>query len=246
MYKNRTSRWLAGKYLLIIPVAGIMFLFIAATNKVSSDIVYDKSAVSEEVVSIKGRVTDEAGNAISGASIKIKNISKVSKTDVAGVFELTDVPLKSVITVSHPKFSGEELKITKPKPYYRIVLKRKDSQLSSTFKSENSAAETSGILDLKRQNAAETDIVNSVNGTHKKDYRKPYYYNAAVLLTEVDPAFPTIREIGKYLNKTIDFSTKEPQRATYPEIVAYERLAPSIYADPDAVRYGIMSAGFKD
>ena len=246
MYKNRASRWLAGKYLLIIPVAGIMFLVIAATNKVSSEILYERSVLSEEVVSIKGRITDESGNAISGASVKIKNTSKVSKTDVAGVFELTDVPLKSVITVSHPKFSGEELKITKPKPYYRIVLKRKDSQLSSTFKSEKLASETSGIQKFQRQNAVKTDTANSVQGTHKKDYRKPYYYNAAVLLTQVDPVFPTIREIGKYLNKTIDFSTNKPQRATYPEIVAYERLAPSIYADPEAVHYGFMSAGIKD
>ena len=69
-----------------------------------------------ELVVVKGRITDVEGNAISGALIRIKDTSKTSKSDVAGVFEISDVPLKRVIVVSHPKFSGQELKISKPKP----------------------------------------------------------------------------------------------------------------------------------
>lgn len=228
MYKNPTSRWSGARYLFVIPVAGMMLLLTAAKEKSIPVNTVERTIFSEDVISIKGRITDEAGDAISGALIKLKNSSKVAKTDVAGVFELTDVPLKSVIIISHPKFSGEEFKISKPKPYYRIVLKRKSDKVSSTLKTES-----------KGQKEIESYLTKPLENIRKKDYRKPYYYNAAVLLDKVDPAFPTIREIGKYLNKAVDFSADQPQTANYPSIVTYEKMAQSIYRDPDAVRFGL-------
>ena len=107
----------------MLPTIGILTSFTTARDRMDCVIREKSSVTSQENVTIKGRVTDEQGNAISNALIKIKNTSKASKSDVAGVFEFNDVPLKSVILISHTKFSREELKISKPKPYYRIVLK---------------------------------------------------------------------------------------------------------------------------
>ncbi|MCF2446901.1 M56 family metallopeptidase [Dyadobacter sp. CY345] len=239
MYKNRTSSWSGARYLFVIPIAGMMLLLTAAKEKTIPASPVEMTVLSEDVISVKGRITDQAGNAISGASIKIKNSSKVSKSDVAGVFELTDVPLKSIIIVSHPRFSGEEFKISKPKPYYRIVLKSKGDQVSSLLKTERYIAKSTGLIKSKEEKEIESYLTKPLDNSRKKDYRKPYYYNAAVLVKEVDPTFPTIREIGKYLNKAIDFSADQPQPANYPSIVAYEKLAPSIYRKPDAVRFGI-------
>jgi len=124
MYSNFIFRSWSSQILLSALTSSII-LFSAATGNAGYAALVDRSVSTQENVLVKGRITDQVGNAISGALIKIKNTSNVSKSDVAGVFELNDVPLKSVIIISHPKFSGEEFKISKPKPYYRIVLKRK-------------------------------------------------------------------------------------------------------------------------
>ena len=123
--KKHTLQRLSAKYLIAFSVIGILTSFAATRERTSPGLGKESFILRIENVIVKGRVTDQEGNAIANAVLKIKNTSKTSKTDVAGVFELNDVPLKSVILVSHARFSGEEFKISKPKPYYRIVLKSK-------------------------------------------------------------------------------------------------------------------------
>lgn len=115
----------SANFFVIIALAGIFHLSAAAREITSPENLNVQTTASEEDIVITGRVTDEAGNAISGVTVKIRNSTRVSRTDVAGVFELDGVPLKSVVLIDHPKYITRQIKMNKPKPYYRIVLKRK-------------------------------------------------------------------------------------------------------------------------
>jgi len=83
------------------------------------------TVVKEEEITIKGRVTDEKGNPVSGAKLITKDKHLSTKTDAAGVFELDKVPVKSILYVSGTGFLNQEFKVNKSNKYYRIELKSK-------------------------------------------------------------------------------------------------------------------------
>ncbi len=69
---------------------------------------------------ISGRVLDESGNAINGASIYVKGSNIASASDVNGFFKLQNVPVNGSIVISSVGYTSKEIK-AKP-GYINITL----------------------------------------------------------------------------------------------------------------------------
>ena len=59
---------------------------------------------------ISGRVVDDSGNPLSGASIHVKGTNAGTTTDANGFFKLQNIPVNSMLSVSSVGYSAKELK----------------------------------------------------------------------------------------------------------------------------------------
>jgi conserved hypothetical protein len=76
---------------------------------------------------VSGRITDERGEPIPGASIYIKGTRNGTATDANGFFKLQDFPVNSVLVVSSVGFQSKEVAV---KPgYLTLALKQRSSNL---------------------------------------------------------------------------------------------------------------------
>lgn len=66
-----------------------------------------------QALSVTGKVLDENGQGIPGATIKIKNTTRGSITDNNGRFTLKDVPEDAILVVSFVSYNTKEMKATK-------------------------------------------------------------------------------------------------------------------------------------
>ncbi|HEV7382188.1 MAG TPA: M56 family metallopeptidase, partial [Dyadobacter sp.] len=118
IYKNRTSRWLLGKYLMIIPVLLVVVSVTAAREHIMSpeESDYDletrmdetknvaqqtgdtgvktvtSPVKSDETVNIKGQVVNKDGLSIKNATLVVKNTKIGVSADHSGRFSLNNVP----------------------------------------------------------------------------------------------------------------------------------------------------------
>ena len=108
--KNRSSRWVLGRYLLAMPLVGILVSFVA----IRTVEVADEQPVETEVrqngsMLVKGKVLDKKnGKALPGVSISINGVERGTTTDSKGDFVMGEVPIKSELLVS---FVGFKTKI---------------------------------------------------------------------------------------------------------------------------------------
>jgi len=68
------------------------------------------SGIAQPVVTVKGKVTDESGKPVSGASIVVKGTSKGTSTNEAGNFELS-APDNATLVITHTSFISKEVKV---------------------------------------------------------------------------------------------------------------------------------------
>src|SRR5690606_18769353 len=62
---------------------------------------------------VKGRVVDDAGTAVAGATVTVKNTTVATSTDASGTYTLTNVPLGAqTVTVSMIGYSSVEQSLT--------------------------------------------------------------------------------------------------------------------------------------
>ncbi|MBE9600174.1 SusC/RagA family TonB-linked outer membrane protein [Pedobacter sp. MC2016-24] len=69
----------------------------------------DKLNAAFSNIVVHGRVVDETGSALQGASVKVKNTNKVTITDVDGHFTLNGVPEKAMLVISYLGFETKEV-----------------------------------------------------------------------------------------------------------------------------------------
>ncbi|NIJ55355.1 M56 family metallopeptidase [Dyadobacter arcticus] len=144
IYKNPTSRWLLGKYILILPITLLAVFLTAAREQVPEqsiqnkvELVRDKIVfMKSDSVNISGSVIDGKGNKISDAIIVLAGSKRGTSTDMDGKFELNAMPVDGRLVISHVKFKSLELLLEKNKTIYSITL-HEDAAV-------NSVAEKSG------------------------------------------------------------------------------------------------------
>lgn len=152
MYKNRSSHWLLGKYLIIIPVLIIAVSLTAARKhldlpKLSANVVtikpnlvapkpqpsfkepeeaevmiVKKTANTQSDINIKGVIVNQKGLPVRNASIVIKNSHKGTSSGSNGKFELKDVPANSQVVVSHVSYKSTQFDIDPSMKDYSIQL----------------------------------------------------------------------------------------------------------------------------
>lgn len=84
----------------------------------------EAKAVSEGLaapINFKGRVTNEQGEPLVGASVSLKNGKKGTLTDEKGLFTLSNIPADAVLVVSYTGYQGKEVPVN-GEPMLTIIL----------------------------------------------------------------------------------------------------------------------------
>uniref|UniRef100_UPI003F71F264 carboxypeptidase-like regulatory domain-containing protein n=1 Tax=Dyadobacter sp. TaxID=1914288 RepID=UPI003F71F264 len=126
IYKNRTSKWLLSKYLLILPIA-VATVFLTAAREYIPQPAGDRTTALNEIPVIRGKVFDQKNKPVPGANVVIKNGTKGAATDREGNFELKNVPENASLVVSHIQFKAKEVALSKGKVSYVIVIEPESS-----------------------------------------------------------------------------------------------------------------------
>lgn len=95
MKKTSTQKW-TNKAVLIL------FLFCLTAISLS---------VHAQTVTLSGKVTDAAGTALAGASVKVKGTNRATKTNEQGEFSFSDVSSNATLTVSYVGYGDKEIKV---------------------------------------------------------------------------------------------------------------------------------------
>lgn len=114
-------------------------------------IINEKKPATEKVQSlppknIKGKVQDDKGEALPGATVKVRSSSAVSVTDVNGMFELNNIPDNAIIQITFVGYKTREIATTGA-TNFTVTLEMEESSLSEVV--------VSGLATtIKRSNAA--------------------------------------------------------------------------------------------
>lgn len=140
------------------------------TISVGKQVIVDTSISSHKKV-ISGRVVDQTGEPVIGASVVVKGTSNGYITDVDGNYMLTDVPEDAVISVSYVGYQTVELKVGN-KDLAKIILKE-DSELLDevvvvaygTQKKINLTGSVTSVSTEDIKDRVQTDVLSAVQGT---------------------------------------------------------------------------------
>ncbi|WP_349317782.1 TonB-dependent receptor [Chitinophaga sp. MM2321] len=113
------------------------------------------SMLAPPPVDISGKVVDEAGNPLPGASVKIKGSSKGASADANGNFNLQIPDNKAVLIVSFIGYESQEVAATGGQ--MSIVLKREDTQISD-------------IVVIGYGTSKKSDLTGSLSYVSSKDF----------------------------------------------------------------------------
>ncbi|MDB5086746.1 MAG: TonB-dependent Receptor Plug Domain protein [Mucilaginibacter sp.] len=83
------------------------------------------------IIPLKGKVTDTNGQALQGATIRIKGENKLTITDKNGEFAFDNVSPNSILQISFIGFIKKEIAIADDSGYLTIVLETDDSKLDA-------------------------------------------------------------------------------------------------------------------
>ncbi|MFN3380653.1 MAG: TonB family protein [Runella zeae] len=99
--KNRSSRWVLGRYLLAVPVAGVLISMVAARSVEVIEIKPDVVEISNQgMMTVKGTVVDARdGKGIPGASVILNGSQRGTSTDSKGAFVFSDIPTNAELLV---------------------------------------------------------------------------------------------------------------------------------------------------
>jgi TonB family protein len=154
LYKNRDSRWSLGKYLVALPLIGLVLMLTAArerltiaieestgTRKASAAAPADapvplseppplSKTTQTETTTVKGTILDAQTNQpLPNATVLIVLTTVGTNTGPEGQFELTKVPLGSSLAVSYLGYESARMEVTKKNQVLRILLKKREQPL---------------------------------------------------------------------------------------------------------------------
>ncbi|WP_428665902.1 TonB family protein [Runella sp.] len=112
--KNRSSRWVLGRYLLAVPVVGILVSFVAARTveviEQQPEMIVETSGSS---MIVKGKIVDKKDKKpLPGVEVSINGVELGTTTDSKGDFVLAGVPIKSELLVSFIGFKTKIIPLT--------------------------------------------------------------------------------------------------------------------------------------
>ncbi|TDQ77917.1 SusC/RagA family TonB-linked outer membrane protein [Sphingobacterium yanglingense] len=89
--------------------------------------------VDKRQQALRGRVTNDKGENLVGASVRVKNTKIATGTNELGAFELNNVPEDAIIVVTHMAYEKQEITVSKSSATLQIVLKPATNSLDETI-----------------------------------------------------------------------------------------------------------------
>ena len=110
-----------------LKIAGISLLLFCTTSQIAVADSYEKNAVTatqqSKTEKITGKIVDESGEAIIGASVKVQGSTIGTITNMEGEFMIPNVPNKAVLEISYIGYKPLEVAVGKSKDL-RITMVR--------------------------------------------------------------------------------------------------------------------------
>ena len=100
LHQKATNHWALGKYALVIPLAFGLLAMTTAKDEITAVV----RQVTDDTITVSGRVTSQAGKPLPSANVVIVGTNKGISTDAGGRFKLTAVPKTASIAVSFVGF----------------------------------------------------------------------------------------------------------------------------------------------
>lgn len=117
--------------------------------------------------SVSGKVADENGQALPGATVAVKGTSKGTVTNGNGTFTLKDVTANATITVSFQGYENTAMEV-RGQSYLAISLKPDISKLNDVvvvgYGTQRKAASTGSISSVKAADITQTPVTNIAQG----------------------------------------------------------------------------------
>lgn len=114
-------------------------------------------------IDVRGRVVDENGNPLPGASVKVKGINKVTKTDADGEFYLQGVDEATVLQISYVGYKTQEINTLSNLGIIRMELG--DSELDEItinkgYYSESKMLSTGSVVKITAKDIERQPVTN--------------------------------------------------------------------------------------
>ncbi len=92
---------------------GLIFEIINQTVVVKKQLLGSSASATEEKadIDITGKVTDENGNPLAGANVKIKGTNRITTTNTDGTFQFQQVPSDAILEISYAEFATIEVNV---------------------------------------------------------------------------------------------------------------------------------------
>jgi TonB-linked SusC/RagA family outer membrane protein len=147
-----------------------------------------------KAIDVTGRVTDEKGNYLSGATIKVKNTKRVAFTNEKGIFELKNVDENAILQIS---YIGYLLKEVKAAPSLTVALELDENKMNDVV--------ITGIFTKKKESY--TGAARTITAAELKQFQGR---NLFITLGNIDPAFNVIANnaVGSDPNKIPDIQIR--------------------------------------
>jgi TonB family protein len=203
IYKNRNSNWSLSKYLVIIPVIGLMMLLTSARERLLDSVNkhINTTASATLNITIEGTVSNMSGEPVEGATVVVKGGTKGATTNSKGYFKIVDLALNNTLVISHINYQSAEFYIDKNSPANLVIkLRNADNIISGTVISGNTSSTT-----------PPQDAVEKQPG---KDASKP-----AFSVVEQKPEFPGGQAaLSQYLSQNILYPAEALENKTQGEV----------------------------
>lgn len=121
------------------------------------------TALSQDLLTVKGKITDESGVVLPGATIVVKNTTNGVSADFDGLFSLENVPSNGVLLVSYIGYAEEEININ-GRDYIAVALNPSENQLDEVVVigyGESSRRNVTGVVaSVEADQLAQTGTTN--------------------------------------------------------------------------------------
>ncbi|AXE20551.1 hypothetical protein DR864_23845 [Runella rosea] len=181
--KNRSSRWVLGRYLLAVPLIIGLVVLVAARRAESE--VPDNEQVMAEELTVKGRITTQDGKGLPGVVVIVANTQRGTTTDLEGNY-LINVMRGKQLVFSFVGYKTQVLDVTKSEQ--NVIMQLEPKELNEVVVVAYGAEPSKGEV---------------VSAEEKSKLTK----NGEVFtVVEQNPEFPGgMSELGRYLGRAIKY-----------------------------------------
>lgn len=103
LQRRATSHWALGKYMLVLPLLVSLLAMTTARDEISQLV----HTVSDEKLTVSGKVTDPEGKPLPGATLIVQNTTLGAQTNAQGHYELKEIPANAKIVASFVGFKSQ-------------------------------------------------------------------------------------------------------------------------------------------